>query len=41
VLLSDAHPDARLLTTDTADFAVYGRTDGTPVPAAFPHDLPA
>ncbi len=40
VLLSEAHPRRRLLTTDVSDFTVYRRADGSSVPAAFPTDLP-
>jgi len=36
IILSERHPRARLITTDTRDFTVYRRRDGKPVPCIFP-----
>lgn len=36
IILSERHPKARLITTDTRDFTVYRRRDGKPVPCIFP-----
>jgi predicted nucleic acid-binding protein len=36
LILSEVHPRARLITTDTRDFAVYRRRDGKPVPCLMP-----
>ena len=36
VILSEFHPRARLITTDTRDFTVYRRRDGKPVPCIMP-----
>jgi predicted nucleic acid-binding protein len=39
LILSELHPHARLITTDVADFRLYRRKDGTPVPAIMPPEL--
>jgi uncharacterized protein len=36
VILSELHPNARLVTLDARDFSVYRRKDGTPVPCIMP-----
>jgi uncharacterized protein len=36
VILSELFPRARLLTTDVADFTIYRRRDGKPVPIISP-----
>lgn len=36
IILSERHPRARLITTDTRDFTAYRRRDGKPVPCIFP-----
>jgi len=36
LILSEAHPRARLVTADVRDFTVYRRWDGTAVPCIMP-----
>ena len=36
VILSERFPKARLITTDVADFTIYRRRDGKPVPIVAP-----
>ena len=36
VILSERFPDAKLVTVDRADFSVYRRRDGRPVPCLMP-----
>lgn len=36
VTLSEQYPRAKLVTTDRADFTIYRRRDGVPVPSIMP-----
>ncbi len=36
IILSERHPRARLITTDSRDFTLYRRRDGNPVPCILP-----
>jgi len=38
VILSEMHPQAKLVTIDRTDFTVYRRNDGNPVPCIMPKD---
>lgn len=38
VALSEQYPRAKLITIDRADFTIYRRRDGTPVPTLMPKD---